>query len=170
MIKMIDFRVVERNVINEYKPMLINNYLIINELNLIPKEVTWLIIENLYHLQNDVQNLYHDRNLINFTDLYSLSLIAIQHKCLINYSDYGISEDISEFINNLLIHLFENFGKPDLPTLNIEKIKIIIPKQCYIFMDDKYQEYKDININTFFLIKNKIKLDLKYFNHLSSGI
>lgn len=145
-IKMIDFRVVERNVINEFKPMLVNNFLMINELNLIPKEVTWLIIENLYHLQNDVQNLYHGKNLINFTDLYCLSLIAIQNKDFIDYTDYGLSDEINDLLKQFIIDIFKSFGaNSSVPNLELN-LQVIIPDQCYDFMYDKHKEYENIKI------------------------
>jgi hypothetical protein len=61
---MLDIKRIEKEVIDDLKPDLIIKYLIINEINIIPKEVNWLFIETL--LMNEMIAFENEKNAYKF--------------------------------------------------------------------------------------------------------
>ena len=89
---MIDIKKFEREVIDEVKPDLIIRYLIMNEIKLIPKEVTWFIIEKLYNVRDDVIILYQDINKIYWCQLFFVKIQSNIDKKEVNFP--GVSPQV----------------------------------------------------------------------------
>lgn len=112
---MIDIKKFERTVIDDVKPHLIITYLNMNSLNLIPKEVNWLIIEKLFYLMDNVMTMYQDINKIYWCQLYIVKMITWILKEELDLLVYGVSPLIISDIDLLIYSRNDiKINKPDM--------------------------------------------------------
>lgn len=117
---MIDIKKFEREVIDEVKPNLIIRYLMINDLNIIPREVSWLIIEKLYYVMDDVVIMYQDINRIYWCQLFLIKLQStiIQEDVDLSGISPVVIADLECCINQTFKTILDK-DKPNEPDMTI---------------------------------------------------
>ncbi len=139
---MIDFKPIEHNIINHIKPKLIYDYLALNQLRILPKEISWYIIENEFNINEHIQNLEYDKNIVKIWELYSIKLISMVSKESLIIK---VSPKLDE-ITNRLIHyaIYKNFPYLIDPISDFEEditlFKVIASDK--IIIDQLYNQYK----------------------------
>lgn len=105
---MIDFSKVEKAIIDDMKIICVNNYLILNNINILPKEVNFIIAYNRFLISEELKQLYKDikhsyylnfRTLIDTTGIDILSEYSIYFENLpkICYDDCS---DLDKYIKH----------------------------------------------------------------------
>jgi hypothetical protein len=169
---MIDYKLLERAVINDIKPMIVTKFLIMNELlyYIIPKEVIWFIMELQYNTDIHVMNMYKDINLIICNSILFIHMYSIAYNKSIKLVDYGLDPDINKLLYEDAIKIYNNHNifKQDF---NIDYILGIYacPKlyQCMMAQNKMHQKNElligDMRELTKLTI-NKLISDKKYLS------
>lgn len=106
---MFNFTAIQKAIIHDLKPICMNNYLILNEINILPKELIKSIISYTFEISDEMILLNED---IIFLEEYSL--FDLIHIC---YNPFSINIDL--LINNIDI-LFPEYN--NFLNLNINNL------------------------------------------------
>lgn len=140
---MIDLEIVEREIIQDISPNLILNYLIINDFNVIPKEVSWNIISIIFEMTEQIIILKQDKNTVKFSEIFTLKLMASMIRDNIDFIKYGVSSLIDNTTDLLLLNITNSLsGKP---TITINHDNLIVDdfsNDLKIMMINKFKEYR----------------------------
>lgn len=87
---MLDYKIIEAEVLNEVRPLMIEKYLLLQQINImpVPKEVIW-IIKIIYESLDDIICLYKDINRIKMMDIFVIKLIAANMDYLLIWISFG---------------------------------------------------------------------------------
>lgn len=168
---MINFNIVEQEIVQDIESRLILNYLIINDIDIIPKEVSWNIISIIFEMSEKIIILKQDKNIIKFGEIFTLKLMASIMRDNIDFIKYGVSSLIDNTIDLLLLNSLNSLsGKP---TITINHDNLIVDDfsdDLKIMMINKFTEYRikysdviDICIKK---IINGLKTDNKYLKSI----
>ena len=143
---MLDFTKVKEAIINDLKPICVQNYLILKELNYLPKEVSLIIAYNCLQISNELISLKED--------------IEHSHKSsfrtLIDESNIDILSEYNQYFNHLPTIIY--FGE-----LDYYKKKELRKKEC---IDILYCLDKNIYYKLLFRYINKYNYTYKYYEDL----
>jgi hypothetical protein len=164
---MINLYQVEKEIIQDIRPNLVLNYLIINEINIIPKEVSLNIISIIFEMSENIIVLKQDKNIIKFSEIYFLKLMASMMSDNIDFIKYGVSSLIDDTTNLVLLNSMNSIlGNP---TITIDHDNLIVDDfsdDLKIMMINKFAKYKikysDIIDRSIKILTNELKTDKKF--------
>ena len=93
--KMFNFTAIQNQIANDLAPMCVNNYLILNEIGVLPKELTKHIIYDLFLMSDEIVILKEDIILLEKNSLFDLI-----YTCFNPYNNIDIlSPEYNKYIN-----------------------------------------------------------------------
>jgi hypothetical protein len=144
---MADSRIYEKKAFEEFKnklkPEIVTKYLIMKELNIIPDEVTWLIMGNLFY-RTDEYIKYKELIDIDVDKIKKVNILIAMMKYKefqIDHRNYNLEPAMIELFD-LVAADFPTFDKVEALTLSI---KFIIPDDYYDLLSDKFKLSKDVD-------------------------
>lgn len=179
---MFDFTAIKHAIINDLKPTLINNYLILNEINTLPKELINIIINFSFEISDEMITLKEEIILSEKCSLYRLIDICYDPFKFDQLNNYICIDILSPEYNKYLILNISNLHHQ--PLINAFKTYKSLIRKCvkdlysvnnniFDILFKRYCKQKDSTsyINNFKeklrSFQRKIKLPEKYSSLLS---
>jgi hypothetical protein len=183
--KMFDFTAIRNQITHDLAPMCVNNYLILNEIGVLPKELTKCIIYDLFSTSNEIVMLKEDIILLEKQSLFHLI-----HTCFNPYNNIDIlsleynkyiSMDINDKQYRFLMADFVEYDSAittcveTLYLLNNNIFDILFKRYCNQASTYNVYTYNVYTYNVYILNYqrniefhiNKMKLPKKYSSLLS---
>lgn len=169
---MFDFKAIENAIIDDLKPICINNYLILNEINVFPKELVKYIIYYRFEISDEIITLKEDIIYIE-----KACLVQLLHICFNPYNNIDIlSPNYDKYIDmdiNDLQHRLKQTSLTEyhlLIKIGVDKIYDLGSNICEILIKRYYDKNNYRRICTEEDIKsciNNMKTAHKYSSLLS---
>ena len=173
---MFDFTTIQKQIIYDLTPICINNYLIINEINILPKELVKSIIYDLFLISNEIVLLKDD-----IIRLEKNSIFELISTCFNPYNNIDIlSPEYNKYINMDINDVQRRFLMPDfnnyiLTITTCTETIYLLHNNIFDILFNRYcnknNTYKDIYIkdhqNNIDYYINIMKLPKKYSSLLS---
>lgn len=167
---MVDYKIIKTNIINNIKPFCIHLFLILNEIQLLPREVNWIIIDYYFNNHDQMLKLQHDEKVIIFTDVYYLTVISFMSGDDLKFNEHGLDKNQWMVIIKLVCDMMEHIknrkqiDESQYTYDNIPDLRYQLDLYDYINL----QKVKYNLFNQFAGIKNHfydmLTVDRKYIN------
>lgn len=166
---MYQYQHIYRTILDDIKPHLCSSFLILNEIQILPKEVNWLIIEHMVDTNDDIVNYKHDENILLFFNIYIIGIclsVTKEIELLENYVDkealmiiYSMVGYVNGYLvgqrNNNINPFEQNFTTPIIQYTNDLEVFLQLQSEKYDTVINPAK--KKVDIKTLKKLKSKKK-------------
>lgn len=156
---MLNFTIAKEEIIKDIAPNLITSYLLIDQFEIIPKDIKLYIIELVFNTTDEILKLNQDIFLVKCFEILTINVIEIMLNKKINLHLLKYNNQSEIILNTLFAST----------TQKIEEEFQYISFETMILIDKKIKEYENFIMlgSSKKILIDKLKTDKKYLSSLS---